>query len=136
MYAKCIDCKKTLPEYLVGDYPLVFKSPICPICAQKITNAIKGRPPGTPFDREADQEALLEARDFLVTSCKGNWGGHMINPSEECPYAFKVNDEGEWVDLGNCNRTCKNRCIRSYQWKRMTSDERKLELLENGIIYA
>lgn len=136
MYRKCVNCKKTLPEYLVDDYPLVFKSPVCPMCALKIINQIKKRPTGTPFDREVDQEGLYEAQEFLVVQSKRNMGGHMINPSEDCPFAFKQKDGGIWVDIGNCNRTCKDRCIRSYQWKRLSDDERKSELFENGIIHA
>ena len=136
MYAKCLECKRTMPEYLVGKYPRVFKSPICPICALKLTNLILGRPPGTPFDREADQEGVTEAEVFLYTQCKSNWGGHIINPPEECQYAFRVSDGGEWADLGNCNRICKDHCTRFYQWKRMSEDERRIELFERGIINA
>ena len=136
MYMKCKKCKKILPEYLVGKYPGVFLNPICPACALKLTNLIKGTPPGTPFEREADQESLLEAEEFLIVQNKKNWGGHMINPPEECPWAFKQPDEGVWVDLGNCNLNCKDRCIRSYQWKRLSVDERKEELFDNGVIHA
>ena len=136
MYAKCLECKKTMPKYLVGKYPKVFKNPICPICALKLTNLILNRTPGTPFDREADQEGIEEAQTFLYTQCKKNFGGHIINPPEDCLFAFRQKDGGEWADLGNCNRTCKNHCIRYYQWKRMSDNERKTELFENGIINA
>jgi len=134
MYKKCVECKKTMPEYLVGKYPKVFKNPLCPICALKLTNIILGKPPGTPFAIESDQEGVDEAETFLYTQCKRNLGGHLINPPEECQYAFRIPDGGEWVDLGNCNRACNEHCVRYYQWKRMTSDERKTELFENGII--
>ena len=136
MYKKCIKCKKVLPEYLVGDYPLVFLTPICPICALDLTNKILGNPPGTEFKREVDHESFLEVQEFLVVQSKGNWGGHMINPPEECLWAFQQPDSGQWVDLSNCNLTCKDRCVRSYQWKRMSSDERKNELFDNGVKYA
>jgi len=136
MYKKCLECKKTMPEYLVGKYPRVFKNPVCPICALKLTNLILGRPPGTPFDREADQEAVDEAEILLRAPRRNNMGGHMINPPEDCPYAFRVPDGGEWTDLGNCNRTCDDRCTRFYQWKRMPPEDQREELYANGVINA
>jgi len=125
-----------MPKYLVGKYPKVFKSPICPICALRLTNIILGKPPGTPFDREADQEGIDEAKIFLYTQSKKNIGGHIINPPEDCPHGFRLPDGGKWADLGNCNRTCKSHCTRYYQWKRMSVEDRKAELYENGIINA
>lgn len=136
MYKKCVVCKKVLPEYLVGSYPLVFQNPVCPVCALRITNKLLRKPPGTPFKKDSDQEALLEAKTFFTVQNKHNRGGHMINPPEECPFRFVQRDKGEWVDLGNCNRTCKDQCIRFYQWKRMGADERKDELFDNGILNA
>jgi DNA-directed RNA polymerase subunit RPC12/RpoP len=134
MYKKCVDCKKMFPEHLVEDYPQVFKTPVCPICALKILNTLRNKPPGTPFDNQQSQEDLEEVRVFISFQNKDPWGGHMINPPGECPYRFVDKDGGgHWVDNGNCNITCKDLCVRYYQFSRMTPDERKDELIENGV---
>ena len=134
MFKHCKYCKKPFPEYLVEDYPMLLTSPLCPICARGLINRLSGRDQNTPFKDVNQEEAYFEALDFRNNQSKKNWGGHLINPPEDCAYAFKVKDGGIWVDLGNCIRTCKIKCTRYYQFKRMSELDRKEELIENGVI--
>lgn len=136
MFEKCINCKRTFPVYMVTDYKILFLTPLCPICALGLINQLYKKHPDTPFKDENDQEVYDEAIYFLSNQCKKNWGGHMINPSEECPHRFETADLGSWVDIGNCNLTCKDHCVRYYQWKGMSQEDRKEELFENGVINA
>lgn len=130
MFEKCAECKRTMPDYMVEDYPMFFKSPLCPICAGELQKKMFGK-------SKMDPEVLEEANQFLQTQCKNNWGGHLINPPDECPYKFQsARDGGVWCDLGNCTRTCGDKCSRYYEYKRMTPSQVKDELYANGVVNA
>jgi hypothetical protein len=114
---------------MVKDHPQLLKSPLCHVCMNRIYKEI--------FGRDLLEEKVIEkANDFKNNRSKRNWGGHMINPPEECEHRFQSFDGGIWVDLGICNRSCKRQCLRLMEWKRMRKNTRLKELYENGVIYA
>lgn len=134
-YKRCKNCNRSFPEHLVEDHKLILKSPICPICARYITNKMKGNKPGTPFEKHTMHVDWLEAEHFIKFQVSENWGGHMINPPEDCSSSFMDNETGIfWVDLGICNINCKSRCPRYYEFRRLDSEEKREELHSNGVI--
>lgn len=133
-FKSCKKCNKFFPSYMIEDYSYLHPSPLCPICALELRNRLYRKTPGSPFSDLDQQDLWEEARGFLLRQCRNNWGGHMINPPEECKWRFKVPDGGEWTDLGCCLRSCKDRCTRYFQYCRMSETERRDELLDNGIM--
>lgn len=49
------------------------------------------------------------------------YGGHLIDPPENCEYKRKAFDGGIWTDLGYCQRnSCANTC-EEYKWFKKAS---------------
>lgn len=134
MYKKCAQCKKTFPEYMVSDYKNLLKTPLCAVCAKTLLDKVFGRSPEAGFKDENEREFYEETRDFINNKSKRVFGGHLINPPEECPFRFKNLDGGVWTDLGNCIASCKDRCVRYYKFKGMSKEERLEELFEESVI--
>jgi len=135
MSAKCKKCRRSFPDHLVTNVNYSVANPICPLCALALRNKIHGLPEGTPFNGTVANDMWEEATAIIRSKQIYNMGGHMINPPEDCPSRQRANDGGEWVNLPICAYYCERRddCDRYQQFESMTDEERRQELIDNGV---
>lgn len=125
---QCNKCKRAFPEYLIDDYPRVLPKGICPICGKLLSHKINKIPLLEPFADPEQELMYKEAIEFTQQAVFPR-GGHMINPPEECPYAARG-----WVDLAFCVSRCQGLCDRYREFRSMSPDDRRQELLDNNVL--
>ena len=131
---QCKACQRDFPEHLMTVVNYSHANPICPLCALALRNKIHGLPSNTKFEGEIANDMWEEAMAVIRSRSIYPMGGHMINPPEDCPRRKVLPDGGVWADYPVCSFYCEDKCSRYYQFQKMTEEERKEELRNNGVM--